>query len=32
MRMSDVFKSKKGWRDLIVSDRRGRYRLRLNPE
>jgi hypothetical protein len=32
MRMSDVFKSKTGWRDLIVSDRRGRYRLRLNPE
>ena len=32
MRMSDVFKSKKGWRDLIVSDGRGRYRLRLNPE
>jgi len=32
MRMSDVFKSKTGWRDLIASDRRGRYRLRLNPE
>jgi hypothetical protein len=26
-RMSDVFKSKPGWRDLIWSDRRGSYRL-----
>ncbi|WP_424931925.1 hypothetical protein [Amaricoccus macauensis] len=28
-RMSDVFKSQARWRDLIQSDGRGRYRLRL---
>ncbi len=28
-RMSDVFKSQPRWRDLIASDGRGRYRLRL---
>ena len=28
-RMSDVFKSKPRWRDLIESDGRGRYRLRI---
>ncbi len=27
LRMSDVFKSKNNWRDLIQSDRRGNYRL-----
>lgn len=27
LRMSDVFKSQPGWRDLIWSDRRGSYRL-----
>lgn len=29
LRMSDVFKSQTNWRDLIQSDGRGRYRLRL---
>jgi hypothetical protein len=28
-RMADVFKSQPRWRDLIESDKRGRYRLRL---
>jgi hypothetical protein len=31
-RMSDVFKSQKQWRQLIRSDGRGRYQLRLKPE
>lgn len=31
LRMSDVFKSQKQWRQLIQSDGRGRYRLRLKP-
>lgn len=30
LRMSDVFKSKKNWRDLIRSDRRGNYRLNID--
>jgi hypothetical protein len=29
LRMSDVFKSKDNWRDLIRSDRRGNYRLNI---
>ena len=29
LRMADVFKSQKDWRQLIRSDRRGRYRLNL---
>jgi hypothetical protein len=32
MRMSDVFKSQKQWRQLIRLDGRGRYQLRLKPE
>ena len=32
MRMSDVLKSQKQWRQLIRSDGRGRYQLRLKPE
>jgi hypothetical protein len=32
LRMSDVFKSQKQWRQLIRSDGRGRYQLRLKPE
>ena len=31
LRMSDVFKSQKQWRQLIQSDGRGRYQLRLKP-
>ncbi len=30
LRMSDVFKSKDNWRDLIRSDRRGNYRLNID--
>lgn len=30
-RMQDVFKSQPRWRDLIESDRHGRYRLRIKP-
>lgn len=30
MRMADVFKSQKNWRDLILSDGRGKYRLNLD--
>jgi hypothetical protein len=30
-RMADLFKAKKGWRDLILSDGRGRYRLNIPP-
>lgn len=30
-RMQDVFKSQARWRDLIESDRHGRYRLRIKP-
>lgn len=30
LRMADVFKSKPDWRDLILSDRRGGYRLKLD--
>jgi hypothetical protein len=30
-RMSDVFKSQSRWRQVIISDGRGRYRLRLKP-
>ena len=32
LRMSDVFKSQKRWRQLIESDGRGRYQLRPKPE
>lgn len=32
LRMSDVLKSQKHWRLLILSDGRGRYRLRLRTE
>jgi hypothetical protein len=28
--MADVFKSKKNWRELIHSDGRGSYRLRVD--
>jgi hypothetical protein len=28
-KLSDLFKRLRGWRDLIVSDRRGGYRLNL---
>lgn len=31
LRMSDVFKSQAGWRNLIISDGRGGYRLRCDP-
>ena len=30
LKMADVFKSKEQWRSLIESDRRGKYRLKLN--
>ncbi|MGO4917368.1 hypothetical protein [Pseudogemmobacter sp. W21_MBD1_M6] len=30
LRMSDVFKSKGNWRDLILSDRRGNYRINID--
>jgi hypothetical protein len=30
LRMSDVFKSKNNWRDLIRSDRRGNYRINID--
>lgn len=30
LRMSDVFKSKENWRDLIQSDRRGNYRINMD--
>lgn len=30
LRMSDVFKSKHNWRDLIRSDRRGNYRINID--
>jgi hypothetical protein len=30
LRMSDVFKSKDNWRDLIRSDRRGNYRINID--
>jgi hypothetical protein len=29
IKLADVFKSKRHWRRLIESDRRGKYRLRL---
>lgn len=31
-RMADIFKSQKLWRQLIHSDGRGRYKLRLKPD
>jgi hypothetical protein len=31
-RMADVFKSQRHWRRLIESDRRGHYRLQLQPD
>jgi hypothetical protein len=30
LRMADVFKSQKNWRELICSNRRGKYRLKLD--
>ncbi len=32
MRFQDVFKNKKGWRDIIESDGRGHYRLKLKAK
>lgn len=32
IRIRDIFKSKKGWRDLIISDDRGYYRLNIPIE
>lgn len=32
MRMADVFKSQPNWRELIESNRRGHYRLKVHPD